>query len=196
MSGTNDGYYFLAGVNDIPWNRIVHWYGRATGFPELLAELRAADLTKQEYAINKILVNIEHQDGIIMATPFTLIFLFRSLSLAGVNKLGILKAILKVLKAAKFQDGFYGAESANPEVKPADPEINSIQDLITEKYLWPEFESEEQDELNWEEYNYAEEYCYWIKYTLDIAKSFIGVWSVNYNDEEEEVAKQILQLMK
>lgn len=188
MTGTNDGYYFLVGVNDIPWNRIVHWYGRATGFPELLAELTNADLIKQEYAINKILVNIEHQDGIIMATPFTLIFLFRSLSLASVNKQGILKAILKVLKAAKFQDGFYGSENASPE-------ITNIQDLVTEKYLWPEFESEEQDELNWEEYSYAEEYCSWIKYTLDIAKSFIGVWSINYNAEEEEIAKRILQLM-
>jgi len=168
----NSEFYLLVGINDIPWDRTVHWYGRASNFPGLLKNLISEDLTIQQSSINKIKNNIEHQDGIIMATPFTLIFLYRILSVDKTKIDGILNDILDTilvcLEAAKFQLDLY---SENP----IDNNITSIKELLSEKYLWKKFESEEQDEINWKEYDYSEEHYYWLEYTINIANFFTPV---------------------
>jgi len=88
---TDKEFYFSVGLNDIPWDRLVHWYGRATDFPTYFSDILSGEPERQTTAINKIGINIEHQDGIMMATPFTLIFLFRLLSFDNTNKKQILR---------------------------------------------------------------------------------------------------------
>ena len=168
----NSEFYLFIGINDIPWDRMVHWYGRASNFPELFKNLLSENLAIQQASINEIKNKIEHQDGIIMVSPFTLIFLFRTLTInkTKIEKIinDILDTILICLKAAKFQLEFYSK-------LPIGNNIKSIEELLSEKYLWKEFESAEQDEINWEEYNYRGEYYYWLDYTIDIVRFFTPV---------------------
>ncbi len=186
---TDKEFYFSVGLNDIPWDRLVHWYGRSTDFPAYFYDLLSDQPERQKAAIDKIGKNIEHQDGIIMATPFSLIFLFRLLSFDKTNRKHILDAILKVAKAAKFQLGLY----ENQEIPDT---INSIKELLSEKYIWPPFESELQDDINWEEIDYrSEHYYYCLKYTFDIINAFSCILTDFRDEQEIEIANRILTIV-
>ena len=186
---TNKEFYLSVGLNDIPWDRLVHWYGRSTDFPAYFYDILSDQPERQKAAIDKIGINIEHQDGIMMATPFTLIFLFRLLSFNNTNKIQILEKILIVAKATKFQFELY----ENQEIPTT---IDNIQELLSEKYIWATFESELQDEINWEEYDYGNEHYYWLKYTFDIIKSFSLVLTRFTDKTEIELANKILETLK
>lgn len=186
---TDKEFYLSVGLNDIPWDRLVHWYGRSTDFPAYFYDILSDQSERQKEAINKIGINIEHQDGIMMATPFTLIFLFRLLSFDNTNKKQILDKILTVAKATKFQFELY----ENQEI-PAT--IHSIQELLGEKYIWATFESELQDEINWEEYNYSDEHYYWLKYTFDIIRTFLPVLINLTDNEDRNIANKILSTVE
>ena len=166
----NREFYLFVGVNDVPWDRIQHWYGRASNFPTLFKQLLSKDEVVQKEAIDEIKNKIEHQDGVIMATPFTLLFLFRVLTIdkKKIEKIlnDILDTILVSLQAAKFQMDNYESISNK---------MITIYELLSEKHLLPAFESEEQDEIIWEEYDYSEEWYYWSYYTIHIAQSFISI---------------------
>jgi hypothetical protein len=182
---TNKEFYLSVGLNDIPWDRLVHWYGRSTDFPTYFYDILSDDPERQKAAIDKIGINIEHQDGIIMATPFALIFLFRLLSFDTTNKNQILDKILTVAKATKFQFEFY-------ENKVTPTTIDNIQELLSEKYIWPIFESEDQDEINWEEYDYGDEQYSWLKYTFDIIRAFSFILTKFTDKTEVDIASEIL----
>lgn len=183
---TNKQFYLSVGLNDIPWDRLVHWYGRSTDFPAYFYDLLSDQPERQKASIDKIGINIEHQDGIIMATPFTLIFLFRLLSFENTNKKQILEKVLTVAKATKFQFELY----ENQEIPTV---IDNIQELLSEKYIWATFESELQDEINWEEYDYSNEHYYWLKYTFDIIKTFSFILTRFTDKTEIDIANQILK---
>lgn len=183
---TDREFYFSVGINDIPWDRIVHWYGRATDFPAYFYDILSDQPERQKVAIEKIGINIEHQDGIMMATPFTLIFLFRLLSFENINKKQILEKILTVAKATKFQFQLY-------ETQDIPITIGSISELLSEKYIWEKFESEEQDEINWEEFDYSAEHYYWLKYTFEIIRTFSSVMTQLTDKEDINIANQIIE---
>lgn len=183
---TDKEFYFSVGLNDIPWDRLVHWYGRSTDFPTYFSDALSGEPERQSTAINKIGINIEHQDGIMMATPFTLIFLFRLLSFDNIDKKQILDKILTVAKATKFQFELY----ENQEIPTT---IHNIQELLSEKYIWATFESELQDEINWEEYNYSDEHYYWLKYTFDVIRTFSSILTNLTDKEDINIANQILE---
>lgn len=63
-------------IEDIPWDRIVHWYVRATDYPKYFELIKNGSLEEQEKSLNEIQMTIEHQDGIIFVTPVALPFLF------------------------------------------------------------------------------------------------------------------------
>ncbi len=186
---TNREFYFSVGINDIPWDRLVHWYGRATDFPAYFYDLLSGEPTRQKAAIDQIGINIEHQDGIMMATPFTLLFLFRLLSFDKTNKEQILSKILTVAKAAQFQLQLY-------EKRETPTTINSIRELLTGKYIWPEFESEHQDEINGEVYNYDDVHYYWLKYTFDIIETFSFILARLTEKNEIDISGQILAIIE
>lgn len=168
----NEAFYFSVGVNEIPWDRIVHWYGRATDFPLLFNDLLSDDSKKQKEALNKIKTNIEHQDGVIMATPFTLIFLFRLLSFSNADKIAILEVILVVFRATKFQLEFYEDKEIDNLIE---GQIENIEELLSDQYLWPVFENKDQDEILWEEYDYSDEHYSWLMFIFDIGKAYSDV---------------------
>ncbi len=120
-----------------------------------------------------------------MATPFTLIFLFRLLLFDNTNKRQILDKILIVAKATKFQLEFY----ENQEVPTT---INYIGELLSEKYIWPTFQSEPEDEKNWEEHDYGDEHYYRLKYTFDIIRTFSFTLIKLTGKADITIANQIL----
>jgi hypothetical protein len=183
---TDKEFYLSVGLNDIPWDRLVHWYGRSTDFPAYFYDILSNQPERQKAAIDKIGINIEHQDGIMMATPFTLIFLFRLLSFDNTNKKQILDKILAVVKATKFQFELY----KDQEIPTT---IDNIQELLSEKYIWASFENELQDEINWEEYDYGNEHYYWLKYTFDITRTFSFILTKFTDKTEIDIANQILE---
>ncbi|MDR6923374.1 hypothetical protein [Chryseobacterium sp. 2987] len=185
---TDKEFYFSAGLYDIPWGRLVNWYGRSTDFPACFHDMLSDDPEKQKAAIGKIEMNIEHQDGIMMATPFALLFLFRLLAFDQTDKKQILKTILAVVKAAKFQTEYYeGQEIEN--------KISHIQELLDDQYIWPEFESEDQDEMHWEEFEYGDEHYYWLKYIFEIAKAHSFILTKFTDQTEIDTAKEIINLL-
>lgn len=186
---TDKEFYFSAGLHDIPWGRLVHWYGRATDFPACFYDLLSDDPVKQKTAIGNIAMNIEHQDGIMMATPFTLIFLFRLLAFESTNKIQILNTVLTVIKAAKFQTGYY-------ENEVVENKITHIQELLDEKYIWPEFESEDQDEICWEEFEYRDEHYFWLKYIFDITEAYSFTLTGFTEEAEMNTAGKIITVLK
>jgi len=182
---SNRHYYFSVGIDDIPWDRVVHWYGRATNFPAYFRDAVAGHLMAQKAAILNIGGNIEHQDGIIMATPFSLLFLFRLLGFRHEHRRLITEQILAVAKATRFQlEGFRNRE------KPQAP--GDIRELLSEAQLWPPFVSEEQDEMNWEEYNFGPAYYSWLYYTADILLQ-CAVLLEQASVQEEDIATRVLE---
>ena len=182
---TNQEFYFSVGISDIPWDRIINWYGRSSDFPYYFYDILSDDPERQKIGVNKIGITIEHQDGIIMATPFALIFLFRLFLFDKVNKKSILEKILIVTKATKFQFSFY-------RDKEIPTDIPYIYQLLEEKYIWPSFIDENQDDIYWEEYDYSAEHYFWLKYTIDIIRTFSFAFK-NLDDEAEiDIANKIL----
>ena len=182
---TDKAFYFSVGLNEIPWDRLVHWYGRATDFPNYFNDILSDDPERQKEALDTIGGAIEHQDGIIMATPFSLIFLFRLLSFDKTDKKRILDIILIVADSAKYQFESY-------ENQEAPTTIGNLQELLKEQYIWPVFESESQDEVNWEGYGYDNEHYYWLKYIFDIIKAFSFLLTKFADEAEMAIANQIL----
>ena len=111
--------------------------------------------------------------------------MFRLLSFDKTNKKQILDKILTIAKATEFQFEFY-------ENRERPTTIGNIQELLSEKYIWATFESELQDEINWEEYDYSDEHYYWLKYTFDIIRTFSSILTKLTDKEDINIANQIL----
>jgi len=148
-------------IENIPWSRIVHFYGRATEYPKHFNYILNGSVKEQEKSFSYINSTIEHQDGIIYATPFVVKFIIDFLKFEQTNKIELLKIIYNVLKSVNFQLQLF-----EKDPKP----IVSIEDLLNEKFLWKEYESEINDEILWEEWDYGEEYLKWITLTGKLIK--------------------------
>ncbi len=145
-------------INDIPWSRIVHWIGRATNYPKYLELLKNGSSEEQEKSLKEIQMTIEHQDGIIFATPVALPFLLELLEENNQNKHGILQIIKSIILAVNFQYEYFEIDNSLEKI--------SLKELISEKYLWEPFESEDRDEELWEEYPYEPQH--WLVLTAEI----------------------------
>jgi hypothetical protein len=136
-------------MQPIPWDRIVHWYGRATAIPETVRLLRSADPSVRRKAQADLTNWLEHQGGLSQATPFTIQLLVQALDDSGLpDREAVIAIIEQIAKSALFQmDG--------PSHFPVGP---TPDDLIAPELLWPEFISEEEDEMLWEELGDCEEW--------------------------------------
>jgi hypothetical protein len=125
-------------MRPIPWDRIVHWYGRATTIPETVRLLRSADASVRRKAQADLTNWLEHQGGLSQATPFAIQLLVQALDDAGLpNREAVIAIVEQIAESALFQmDG----PSHLPVGAPPD-------DLIAPELLWPEFISEEEDEI-------------------------------------------------
>ncbi len=190
----NKEFCLFAGINDIPWHRIVHVYGRATNYPKLFIALISKNKDNRNKAITELRKNIEHQSNIMLATPFTLIFLLRILAMekkrldADLNP--ILDVILISLEAVRFQLDFFKENTIEKDIK-------SLNELLSEQYLWKEYENEEQEEINWEEYNMDEDFYYSLFLnTIDVVKINIStIDALITNNCYREKARKIIAII-
>jgi hypothetical protein len=132
-------------MNDVPWDRIVHFYGRATDVPTAIVDL-AND--RHEQAENTLLHNLEHQDGVIQATPVAVTFILEALREGRVRNRDAVNSLLaRILEAARFQVECHTRSGAIP----------TIESIIAPGNWWPELESEEEDEALWDEWSPSED---------------------------------------
>lgn len=142
----------------IPWARIVHFYGRATAFPEILGRLASGSASASHLDALSV---IECQDGIIQATPFTALFLadFIRSGSASPQLRGLCGT---VLGSARFQLSQY--DTTPPPIP--------LEDLLSKDRLWPEFQSDEDDEIYWGDWRPNDEDRFaWAAHTAHILTS-------------------------
>ncbi len=113
---------------NIPWQRLTTPYGRGTDIPRLIETGQFESLAELA----------EHQGTLWQVTPWVLLELLRGLELRGPKEAasGEIRVCLNVASALSDQD--LGLEHP----------VTSMNELLNEKYLWPE--DEEEDELEWE----------------------------------------------
>jgi hypothetical protein len=125
--------------DNVPWSRIVHFYGRATQIPKTIHDL-ASD--HHAAALEKLVGDLEHQDSVIQATPFAAYFLVRMLKDGSVrDPEGVRKLLQRIATAAREQRRGHKSEA-----------ILDWDALLSEERLWPEFTTEDDDEVYWEEW--------------------------------------------
>lgn len=129
-------------IGCLPWPRLVHFYGRCTDFPERFRQLTDEDAAVRRAAARRLLHDIEHQDGLIAATPFTLQVLMRLMA-EHTDVCGEILAV--VLRVAQVCD-----ETVRhlPQSAPA----HSLDFYLQPDVLWPDCISDEEDEMLWEEW--------------------------------------------
>ena len=150
MPKMNDKRDLLAGIDEVPWHRLAHFYGRAAEVPPAI---RALGGPGREEAIRHLHGCLEHQDAVIQATPFAVRFILR---MRDKDPDGV-RAIIEPIAAAEFT--LKNARGPLPEV--------SWETVLAAGRLWPEFTSERDDEIRWEEWNPSpEEWLAWPILTL------------------------------
>jgi hypothetical protein len=152
----------LTGLDEVPWHRIVHFDGRASDIPPAI---RALGGPGRAEAIRHLCRRLEHQDGVIQATPFAVRFILRTREK---DPEGVREIIERIEPAARFT-------LANFRDPLPDVDWDS---LLGEECLWPEFTSELDDEIRREEwYPPPTEWIGWSILTLrevEAAESLTG----------------------
>jgi hypothetical protein len=149
-------------IGNVPWDRIVHWYGRATDVPNLIEALKS---DKHAESSEKLEYLLEHQDGVSQATPFAVAAIASIYPLLSLEQKTSTDNLLSVIKRASE---FTISSPCAPE------ELFSMPQLLTPEFLWPPYESEEIDEELWEEYSPdRKEYYSYAKATLLCLDRFV-----------------------
>ncbi|WP_010256288.1 GNAT family N-acetyltransferase [Myroides injenensis] len=128
----------------IPWDRLVHFQGRAIDVPTIINVIENGNTSDQRMALVTLAGLIEHKGGVIITTPIVLHFLFKKLQTDQANKSLLLRIILKIAKAVAYQwevfldsNEFEGKTFSSDIWKP------------TSVYLWEPYQSKDKDELLW-----------------------------------------------
>lgn len=140
-----------------PWDRIAHFNGRASNVSEALRALFSSDTGQSSSGFAELRTCLEHQDGVIQATPVAVHFLLRQLERppAEVNP-KLFELLLILLDAAAFQ--MENMPSARPDV--------TLEDLIAPEKLMPVFVSEDEDEALWENGEIPGDHAEWAALTF------------------------------
>lgn len=127
----------LAGLDEIPWHRLVHFQGRASDIPPAI---RALGDPRREAAIRHLRRCLEHQDGVMQATPFAVRFILR---MRDRDPDGVREIIEPIAAAARFTLAHH--HGPLPDV--------DWDTMLREESLWPEFTSDRDDEILAEEWD-------------------------------------------
>jgi hypothetical protein len=134
----------LKGIDDIPWRRIVHFYGRATQIPGAIRDLATGRCAKASSHLSSCLT---HQDSVIQATPFAVWFIIAMLNANAVRDPQVVRRLLHVIHAAaRFQVQCL-ERSPGPKDWTTDWKV-----LLAEERLRPEFTNEHDEEILSEEW--------------------------------------------
>lgn len=128
----------------IPWDRLVHFQGRASDIPSIINVIENGNINEQRMALVTLAGLIEHKGGVIITTPIVLHFLFKKLQTDQTNKSLLLRIILKIAKAVAYQwEVFLNSNEFEGKTFSCDLWKSSS------AYLWEPYQNKEQDELLW-----------------------------------------------
>lgn len=116
-------------IPDVPWYRLTTAYGRGTDIPLFIKEKQYASLAGL----------IEHQGTLWQVTPWTILVLMEKLRTVEPVQVSIEEIDLYLAVASAL---------ANQDIRDVGL-ISSMDELLDDKYLWPE--KEDGDEEEWEE---------------------------------------------
>lgn len=167
-------------INSVPWQRLTTPYGRGTDIPRLIETGQYKELANL----------IEHQSTLWQTTPWVLLMLLREL------------AKQKPENVSSKEIELYSAVASAISVEYMDSQntVETMNDLLDEKYLWPE--DEEEDELRWEEEEppgYEKDVFfsyYYFSYLLlkDAVPVFAAI--MNGNDKHAPAIRKLLLLLE
>ncbi len=157
----NQTYIHNVKMEEIIWHRLTTAYDRATAFPEYFRILEdRSNLAKK--TLDTILSNIEHQDSLWRATPFSMIFLTRIFEKAATETNHVAAYLVDRLLDffILIAELFHETEKYAEQWGHMEP-LPYFSDMLKEEYLFPEeCEEEEQEEIFLEEDNPSDELSY------------------------------------
>ncbi|WP_314588108.1 hypothetical protein [Paenibacillus terrigena] len=167
-------------TNNIPWQRLTTAYGRGTDIPRLLETGQYEELANL----------IEHQGTLWQTTPWALLMLLRELAKqkpkdVSSEEVGLYLAVANVI-TVEYMDSQNTVETMN--------------ELLDEKYLWPE--NEEEDELQWEEEEppgyETEAFFSYYYFSYLLLKDAVPVFTaiMNGNDQHAPAIQELLHLLQ
>lgn len=134
----------------VPWGQLVHFFGRGDELPPLMTALWFGEAMQRQQAARQLAGYLEHQDSVMMATPFAV------------------RALLTRLTASLVQGDGFPAELATvllPVVTAVTDYLRNshvvsgltLDDVLAPEHLWPPFVSEDEDEALWEDWDASPE---------------------------------------
>lgn len=135
---------FLKELSEIPFDRLMHFQGRATDIPSIISVIEHGEPHASRMALVTLANSIEQKGALIMLSPLLGSYLFYKLQQNGTNADLIVRIILKLAKAVGLQwETFIGTTQF--EGKQFSMSLYNDQS----DYLWPEFVDKQTDELSW-----------------------------------------------
>ncbi|MGG4458023.1 hypothetical protein ABEX29_06930 [Brevibacillus porteri] len=163
-------------TNNIPWQRLTTAYGRGTDIPRLIETRQYEELASL----------IEHQSTLWQTTPWVLLILLKELA----------KQKPEQVSSQEIQLYLAVASAINVDEMDSQNAIESMNELLDEKYLWPE--DEEDDELWWEEEEprgYEQEAFFsYFSFSYLLLKDAIPVFTA-IMEENDKLAPDIRELL-
>ncbi|BAH46823.1 conserved hypothetical protein [Brevibacillus brevis NBRC 100599] len=163
-------------TNNIPWQRLTTAYGRGTDIPQLIQTGQYEELANL----------IEHQSTLWQTTPWVLLILLQKLSKQKPEQVSLQEIQLYTAVASAINVDEMDSQNA----------VETMNELLDEKYLWPE--DEEDDELWWEEEEprgYEQEAFFsYFSYSYLLLKDAIPVFTA-IMEENEKLAPAIQELL-
>lgn len=180
LIGENGMNSKLASLDCIPWQRMTTAYGRGTDIPQLIEEGQYHELANL----------IEHQGTLWQVTPWVLLVLLQKLADRARQPEQITENEMTPYAAVASALAFQDMEAGQA--------VDKMENLLEEKYLWPE--SEEEDEEQWEEgeppgYDPIPFFSYYY-YSFDFLKQAVPTFTAikNGNRQLAPTIDEILQL--
>ncbi|TKI58191.1 hypothetical protein E8L90_23930 [Brevibacillus antibioticus] len=163
-------------TNNIPWQRLTTAYGRGTDIPQLIETGQYEELSSL----------IEHQSTLWQTTPWVLMILLQELSKQKPEQVSLQEIQLYTAVASTINVDEMDSQHA----------VETMNELLDEKYLWPE--DEEDDELWWEEEEprgYDQEaFSSYFSYSYLLLKDAIPVFTA-IMEENDKLAPAIQELL-
>ncbi|NQF13724.1 hypothetical protein HPY31_07270 [Brevibacillus sp. HB1.3] len=163
-------------TNNIPWQRLTTAYGRGTDIPQLIQTGQYEELANL----------IEHQSTLWQTTPWVLLILLQELSKQKPEQVSLQEIQLYMAVASAINVDEMDSQNA----------VETMNELLDEKYLWPE--DEEDDELWWEEEEprgYEQEAFFsYFSYSYLLLKDAIPVFTA-IMEENDKLAPAIQELL-
>lgn len=133
-------------MQKIPWNRISGWYSRGDVILKRFLILENGNKEEQLKAFKSIYNDIEHQNGIIYITPFVV---YKLIELLGRKQTLIHQEIKEGLRQIKEVVNFHLDGIPKEELQKINDTTINFQFLCQEKYLFPPYENEDEEESLW-----------------------------------------------